>query len=387
MKIICCVIDSFGIGAAPDSAEYGDAGANTAVHIGEAVGGVRWPNLMRLGLGNCVSLLGGSIPGCPAVDNPEAAFAALEEISKGKDTTTGHWELAGIVLKKAFRTFPEDYPSFPDEIISEFEYKTGRKILGNISASGVKIIQELGDEHCGTGKPIVYTSSDSVFQIAAHEDIIPVEELYRYCEIARGICDKYDIGRVIARPFSGKSGNYTRTERRHDYSIPLPGPSLLDHLRSFGIKTTAVGKIGDIFNMRGIDISYPDKGNKACLGRVLSDGFLGPGRNEFIFANLVDTDMLYGHRRDPQGYHDSVAGTDCAIPLIIDKLEMADSIFITADHGCDPTYKGSDHTREYAPLLVLTKGKPAANLGIIKGFFGMSNYVCDLYKIPAFPGF
>ncbi|MBN1648875.1 MAG: phosphopentomutase [Spirochaetales bacterium] len=385
MTIICLVIDSFGIGEAPDADEYGDAGSNTAVHIGEAVGGVCWPYLQAMGLGNISGLLGNSIPGCPAAQNPRASFAALRELSKGKDTTTGHWELAGITLEKAFTTFPKEYPSFPQDLTARFENLTGRGVLGNIAASGTQIIQELGDEHCRTGFPIVYTSSDSVFQIAAHEDIIPVAELYRYCEIARKLCDEYNIGRVIARPFEGDSGDYRRTVRRHDYSIALPGPSLLDHLRDNSVNTIGVGKIGDIFNSQGLDESYPDKGNKACLERTR--GLLGgkTKQDRFIFVNLVDTDMIYGHRRDAQGYHDSVAETDAALPGLEALMEADDAILISADHGCDPTYSGTDHTREYVPFLCLEKKGQVRDSGIQQGFHFLSHKVCDVFGISRFP--
>jgi phosphopentomutase len=385
MTIICLIIDSFGIGEAPDAAEYGDEGANTAVHIGEAVGAVKWPRLKAYGLGNIAAALGKTIPGCMPAKNPLASFAALRERSKGKDTTTGHWELAGITLDKAFHTFSKTYPSFPAELTGRFEELTGRKVLGNKAASGTQIIQELGDEHCRTGNPIVYTSSDSVFQIAAHEDVIPVNELYRYCEIARGLCDEYNVGRVIARPFEGSSGNYTRTIRRHDYSIALPGPTLLDHLRKNKIKTIAVGKIGDIFNGQGVAESYPDKGNPACLDRTIELLKEKSREPRFIFVNLVDTDMIYGHRRDPQGYHDAVAATDSRLEEIENLMGNEDALIVSADHGCDPTYKGTDHTREFVPFLCYRKAGSSENQGIKDGFSWLSITVCSLLGISIFP--
>ncbi len=387
MTIITLVIDSFGIGEAPDAAEYGDKGANTAVHTAEAAGKADWPVLKGMGLGNAAGIPGRSIPGCPPAVNPEASFAVLAEQSKGKDTTTGHWELAGIVLDKAFTTFQENYPSFPHELTDEFEKRTGRGILGNIAASGTQIIQDLGEEHLKTGRPIVYTSSDSVFQIAAHEEIIPVEKLYEFCKIARDLCNRYNVGRVIARPFTGKAGNFTRTPRRHDFSIALPGPTVLDHLQKNGIETIAVGKIGDIFNMQGIDITCPDKGNRACLDRTISLLKQKQEKDRFIFVNLVDTDMIFGHRRDPQGYHDAVAEIDYNLNEIktLMKNKENNALIITADHGCDPTYRGTDHTREHVPFLLYRPGNTGKNLGNISGFSYMAKTVSRFFGIAEFP--
>jgi len=380
MRTFLLVIDSFGIGELPDAEKYGDKGANTAVGIGRAVGGVNWPNLGRMGLGNASLLTGNEIPGCPPAENPESYFGVMKEVSPGKDTTTGHWEMAGIILEKAFPVFPPDYPSFPEELVDEFVKETGVPgILGNKAASGTEIIKELGNEHIKTKKPICYTSADSVFQIAVHMDVYTLEELYSMCETARRICDKYNVGRVIARPFIGENGNFTRTKDRHDWSIALPGKTLLDYLREANVETVAIGKIGSIFLEQGIDISYHDAGNKACIERTLAVAAEKTENDQFVFINLVDTDMVYGHRRDPEGYHNAVAEIDSVIPEIEKYLSDGDIIAITGDHGCDPTFRGTDHTREHVPLLykIINKKHPGisadkANLGIRETFADLS---------------
>ncbi len=387
MRATVLVIDSFGIGEAPDAAEFGDVGANTALHICQAVDSVRWPALKRLGLGNASELLGNPLPGCEAQADPAASFGVMREISPGKDTTTGHWELAGLRLEQPFFTFPPEYPSFPEELVKAFEERTGRKLIGNKAASGTVIIQELGEEHLDTGALICYTSADSVFQIAAHEDLVPVDELYRICEITRELCDPYAVARIIARPFVGSAGDFTRTKNRRDFSLELPDKTILDHLQSAGVRTVAIGKIGDIFNEAGIDESYHDKGNPACLERTaeLFDRKLGGDEKEFIFVNLVDTDMIFGHRRDPQGYHDAVAGVDAALPELMEKMAADDLLIITADHGCDPTYKGSDHTREHVPMLIYRKGAPVKELGVREGFFDLAQSLATYFEAPDYP--
>lgn len=386
MRTTILVIDSFGIGAQGDAAAYGDEGANTALHICERIEGEKWPNLRRLGLGNAGSLLGFTLPGCEPVERPLAGWGVMSERSPGKDTTTGHWEIAGIVLDKPFHTFPPTYPSFPEELVAAFESETGRKILGNKAASGTVIIEELGKEHLSTGRPILYTSSDSVLQIAAHEEVIPVEELYRLCETARRLCDPYQVGRVIARPFIGKPGSFKRTAGRRDFSIELPGPSLLDHLEGRGVKTIGVGKIGDIFNERGIVESHHDKGNPACLDRtcsLLAEALpAGPGSasapEELIFVNLVDTDMVYGHRRDVEGYFRAVAEIDGRLPEMMEEMRSGDLLIVTADHGCDPTFRGTDHTREHVPLIAYRKGFEGRSLGIRSGFSDVAQTIASL---------
>ena len=382
MRATVLVIDSFGIGELPDAEKYGDTGANTALHICQNMpNGADWPNLARLGLGNASMLLGNPLPGCKPADKPLASYGVMNEQSPGKDTTTGHWELAGIILDKAFPVFPAEYPSFPEELVAAFKRETGRDILGNKAASGTAIIDELGEEHMKTGSPICYTSADSVFQIAAHEDIIPIDELYRICEITRKLCDPYMVGRVIARPFEGASGSFSRTSRRHDYSIALPEESILDHLQANHVKTVAVGKIGDIFNQQGIDKSWPDKGNEACLERTLALLSENDGSKEFVFVNLVDTDMIYGHRRDVRGYHDAVKAIDDRIPEMIDLMADGDLLAITADHGCDPAYKGTDHTREYVPLLYYVKGRAGVELGIRESFTDLSQSLTSFFDV------
>lgn len=385
MRAFLLVIDSFGIGALPDAAQYGDVGSNTAVHIGRAVGGVKWPQLTRMGIGNAARLLGEDLPGAPVQKAPEASFGVMREVSPGKDTTTGHWELAGFQLEKPFPVFPPAFPSFPPELLQRLTALSGYEFLGNKAASGTEIIEELGAEHLRTGKPIAYTSGDSVFQIAAHEDVLTQDQLYRLCEQARTVCDDWTVGRVIARPFRGRPGAFERTSGRHDYSYRLPGPSILDHLRDAGVQTVAVGKIADILNHQGVDLDFPDKGNPACLDRTLSLARATPTRPQFVFVNLVDTDMIYGHRRDPQGYHNSVADTDKVLADLMAVLRDADVLMITADHGCDPTFRGSDHTREHVPLLVYQKGKAGHDLGIRGSFADVAQSLASFFRTSAYP--
>jgi len=385
MRAVILVIDSFGIGELPDADKYGDKGSNTALHISEqAEGGANWPNLQNLGLGNASMLLGNELQGCPAVGTPLASYGVMNEASPGKDTTTGHWEIAGIVLEKAFPVFPAEYPSFPPELVDAFEKETGRKIIGNKAASGTAIIDELGVEHMNTGALICYTSADSVFQIAAHEDIVPIEELYSICETARRLCDPYMVGRIIARPFEGSPGAFVRTSRRHDYSIALPESTVLDHLKANSVKVSAVGKIGDIFNQQGIDKSWPDKGNPACIERTLDIVKNGGDENELVFVNLVDTDMVYGHRRDVQGYHDAVKAIDDRLPELMALMKEGDLLVVTADHGCDPSFKGTDHTREYVPLLCYNKGGVGNELGIRGSFTDLAQSLTRFFGVPPY---
>jgi len=385
MRAFLLVIDSFGIGALPDAADYGDEGSNTAVHIGRAVGGVKWPRLTRLGLGNASSLLGEDLPGAPVQPHPQASFGVMREVSPGKDTTTGHWELAGFQLARPFPVFPPSFPSFPPELLSRLTEVSGYEFLGNKAASGTEIIEELGVEHLKTGKPIAYTSGDSVFQIAAHEDVLTQDQLYHLCEQARRICDDWTVGRVIARPFRGRPGAFERTSGRHDYSYRLPGPSILDHLRDAGVETVAVGKIADIFNHQGVDTDYPDKGNPACLARTIALARDAGAKPQLVFVNLVDTDMVYGHRRDPQGYHDSVAETDRALETLLPLLGEDDVLILTADHGCDPTFRGSDHTREHVPLIVYRPGRTGENLGVRGSFADVAQSLASFFGAPSYP--
>ncbi len=385
MRATVIVIDSFGIGELPDAAKYGDEGSNTALHISESVPGAKWPVLKKLGFGNASGLLGNSLNGCEAVADPIGSYGVMNEKSPGKDTTTGHWELAGLELTKAFTTLPPEYPSFPEKLLEELIKESGRGVIGNKAASGTAIIEELGKEHMDTGKLIVYTSGDSVLQIAAHEDIVPLDELYEICAKARVMCDPYTLGRVIARPFIGKPGSFTRTKGRKDYSIEYKGLSLFDYLKDKGINTVGVGKIGDIFVERGINDSWHDKGNTACIKRteeLLSKKTEG---NEFIFVNYVDTDMNYGHRRDPAGYCRAVEEIDQHIGRLLEILDEDELLIITADHGCDPTFKGTDHTREHVPLLVYRKGQAGENLGIRGQFSDVAASVAEFLNVPGFP--
>lgn len=380
-RVVLLIIDSFGIGALPDAHLYGDKGANTALHICEGVEPVRWPNLQQLGLGNCAELLGTSLPGCEAVATPLADFGVMKETSAGKDTTTGHFELAGIVLKEPFLTFPLEYPSFPNELTTALELETGYKIIGNKGASGTAIIEELGQRHINGEGIIAYTSADSVVQIAAHEEIVPIDELYGICEKARKLCDSYNVGRVIARPFTGNPGHFTRTARRRDFSMLPPAETILTKLQAAKIETVAIGKIGDIFSEDGITTSFHDAGNEACTTRLLEQLEIKNTSDQFLFVNLVDTDMHYGHRRDVQGYHDAVEKIDQSLPQIMEFLSDNDMLLISADHGCDPTFKGTDHTREYVPILAFQKGANGSSLGIRNSFCDVAQSVADFFGV------
>lgn len=354
------VLDSAGIGYLPDAADFGDVGANTICNIYHKRGKLDVPNMYRLGLSE--------IDGCtlPKYDGEiKGVYGKCAERTHAKDTTCGHWEIAGYSLDQAFLTYPN---GFPREFLDAFEKRIGRKTLGNTVASGTQIIQELGDEHVQTGSPIVYTSADSVFQIAANVDVIPLAELYRICEIAREmLVGDYLVGRVIARPFTGTSGNYTRTENRKDYALEPFKPTILDGLTEKGKDVVAIGKIEDIFCHRGISTVDHTKNNPA--GIEATKRFLKEGKGDFIFTNLVDTDMLYGHRNDVEGYGAALEYFDQKLPELEESMGDGDILFITADHGCDPTYPGTDHTREYIPLLITGKHiKKGINLHIRPAF-------------------
>jgi phosphopentomutase len=382
MRAFVITIDSLGIGALPDATVYGDIGSNTLLHLSQSIDGEKWPTLKSLGLGNAATLLEHNLSGCGRVSNPRAAFGIMAEKSPGKDTITGHWEIAGIILHEAFRTFPPAFPSFPDAMMDAFEAEIGRKVLGNKAASGTEIIAELGKEHMETGYPIVYTSADSVFQVAAHEDIIPVQELYRICETARKLCDPYRIARIIARPFIGTPGKFIRTERRHDFAMPPPERTLLDILQVAGVQTIGVGKIGDIFCQQGISETFPEKTNSTCIQKTLELMRAKTRQNQFVFVNFVDTDMLYGHRRDPKGYFEAVNVIDSVLQEMLQILGKQDLLIITADHGNDPTFRGTDHTREYVPLLVIKKGINPISLGIRTSFADVAQSVANFFGIP-----
>jgi phosphopentomutase len=352
-RVIWIVLDSVGIGEMPDAAEYGDVGSDTLGNIARQRP-LRLPNLCALGLANIKPLTGLE----PAY-KPTAAYGRCTLASPGKDTTTGHWEMVGIHLEKPFPVYPE---CFPKELIHEFEDLIGRKTLGNCPASGTEIIQRLGDEHVRTGSPIVYTSADSVFQIAAHEEVIPLPELYRICEIARELLSgDNEVGRVIARPFIGTSGNYTRTANRHDYAVPPPPGMLLDQLAEHGYAVHAVGKISDVFLGRGIAKSDKTKSNADGMEKTLAA--MNTTREGLIYVNLVDFDQNFGHRNDVEGYANALEQVDAWLPKLFSASEPGDLIILTADHGCDPTTPSTDHSREYVPLLVYG-GTPGVNLGV-----------------------
>ena len=353
-RIILVVLDSVGVGAMPDAADYGDEGRDTLGHIAE-LRGLDLPNMVRLGLANIRPLAGVTPPA-----KPQGAYGKAALLSPGKDTTAGHWEMAGIILEHAFPTYPN---GFPRDLMEEFERAIGLKTLGNVPASGTEIIKQLGEEHLKTGKPIVYTSADSVFQVAAHEEIIPVEELYRICEIARRLLQgEHRVGRVIARPFVGRPGSFQRTERRHDYAVEPPRPMLLDLLRDAGLAVVGVGKIPDIFLNRGITRSFPGKNNRQALEST--EAAMGENFRGLLFTNLVDFDMLYGHRLDVEGYGRALEEADAFLPRILAAQRHDDLLILTADHGCDPKGPSTDHSREYVPILAAgPKVRPGVNLG------------------------
>ncbi len=350
------VLDSAGIGEMPDAAEWGDAGADTLGHIMESRK-VHLPNLQKMGIGNIRPLAG-----VPAAKDPIGSYGKCTLLSNGKDTTTGHWEMAGIVLEKAFPTFPD---GFPPRIIDRFiDEANVPGILGNVPASGTEIIRELGEEHVRTGKPIVYTSADSVFQIAAHEEVVPIDRLYEICDIARRILDGKDrVGRVIARPFLGSNAaDFKRTENRHDYAVPPPSQNLLPLLKENGLDVVCIGKIASIYDSVGVTEDLTAKNNDQTVDQTIKA--LNAESRGLIFSNLVDFDMLYGHRRDTEGYAKALEHFDTRLPEIFAAMRDRDLVILTADHGNDPTKEGSDHTREYAPLLVYGKAaKAGVNLG------------------------
>jgi len=368
-KVVIVVLDSVGVGESPDAHKYGDEGSNTIANTALAVGGLEIPNMQKLGIGNITN-----IKGAPAIEKPEGAFGKATEKSYGKDTTSGHWEIAGVISKRNFPVYPE---GFPPEIIDEFEKRIGRKVLGNKPASGTAIIEELGEEHIKTGNPIVYTSADSVFQIAAHEEIIPVDELYDICKIAREILKgEHAVGRVIARPFVGKPGEFERTYNRADFSLKPPYETLLDKIIKRGYEVYSVGKIKDIFAGKGITKSYHTEGNMDGVDKTLiAMGELDKG---LVFTNLVDFDMLYGHRNDPEGYGKALEDFDKRLPEILAKLDEEDVLIITADHGCDPTTESTDHSREYIPVLVYGHKIKAVDLGILDSFSDIGQTVAEL---------
>ncbi|MBU5265349.1 phosphopentomutase [Virgibacillus proomii] len=374
-RVFLIVMDSVGIGEAPDAEQFNDKGADTLGSIAKHRNGLHMPNMGSLGLSNIRE-----IPGIEKAASPKAFYTKMQEASNGKDTMTGHWEIMGLHIEQPFRTFPD---GFPEELIQQLEERTGRKVIGNKPASGTKIIEELGEEHMETGALIVYTSADSVLQIAAHEEIIPVKELYRICEIARELTldEKYMVGRVIARPFIGKPGAFERTANRHDYALKPFGKTVMNELKDNKFNVIALGKISDIYDEEGVTEAIRTKDNDDGMTKLVESmkkDFTG-----ISFVNLVDFDAKYGHRRDPDGYAEALEAYDARLPEVLKELQDDDLLIITADHGNDPTHHGTDHTREYVPLLVyynsIKKGK---ELPIRKTFADIGATIADNFDIP-----
>lgn len=372
-RIIITVLDSAGIGAMPDAGDYGDAGANTLGNMARSIGGLFLPVLSQMGLGTIVP-----IEGLPRVDKPISFYGKMTEQSLGKDTTSGHWEIAGCPVFTSFPVYPT---GFPPEVIQAFCRLTGYQVLGNIVASGTEIIARLGEEHVATGRPIIYTSADSVFQIAAHEDVIPLKELYEMCRIAREqVCiGQHAVGRIIARPFTGSPGKFVRTANRHDYSLEPTGTTILDLMKEATYHVIGIGKIGDIFANRGLTQSLTtisnDHGMETLL-KVLHDDFEG-----LIVANLVEFDSHFGHRRNTLGYARALERFDGQLALLLTALRPDDLLIVTADHGCDPTFTGTDHTREYVPLLVFYQNCKGGNLGVRSSFADIGQTVADNFNL------
>jgi len=372
-QIILLILDSVGIGDAPDAEKYGDEGSNTLGNIALALGGLYLPNLTNFGLGNI-----GDFIGIPAIRNPQGAYGRLTEISAGKDTTTGHWELAGVSLSQPFPTFPKGFPS---DFVEEFENRIGRKTLGNYPASGTVIIDELGQQHIETGNPIIYTSADSVFQIAAHEEVIPIRELYHICEIAREmLTGDLEVARVIARPFVGKTGSFKRTENRKDFSLAPPHETILDIVKSAGYMVAGVGKIEDIFANRGLTDSNHTGNNQSSINATIE--FIKTRRPGLIFVNLIDFDQNFGHRNDPKGYARALMDFDIRLPDILGCMTPDDLLIITADHGNDPTTPSTDHSREQVPLLAIgEKVIPGAEIGVRNTFADVAETIAFLLDL------
>lgn len=373
-RVFCVVMDSVGCGTAPLSYEYDDDGANTIAHIAEHCNGIKLPNMEKLGYGNLTDILG------VKKINEYGYYGKMDEASKGKDTLTGHWEFMGVLTSKPFKTFTDT--GFPKELIDELEEKTGHKVIGNVAASGTEIIKQLGEEHIKTGAMIVYTSSDSVLQIACHEKYFGLEELYRCCKIAREICmrDEYMLGRIIARPFVGETAEtFTRTTNRHDYALSPTDVTTLDYLKEAGYDVISVGKISDIFNTRGITEGNKIKSNHN--GMEITTEIAKRDFKGLCFVNLVDFDALFGHRRNPEGYKAALEEFDTDLAVLMKELKDDDLLIITADHGNDPTWKGTDHTREYVPLLVYSKSIGKGNLGTRKTFADIGATISDNFGV------
>lgn len=375
-RICLIVLDSVGIGELPDAKQFGDSGAHTLGHIAEKVNGFALPNLQRMGLGSIAD-----IKGIPGTDSPEGYYGKMAEVSVGKDTMTGHWELMGLRMTTPFNVFPD---GFPEKLISQFEQETGRKVIGNKPASGTEILDELGEEQMKTGAWIVYTSADSVFQLAAHEDIIPLEELYRACKIARRLTmqDEFAVGRVIARPYLGEPGAFKRTPNRHDYAVKPPAPTVMNRLKDAGFDVIAIGKINDIFDGEGVTKATSTKSNLDGIQKTIE--VLGSSFKGLAFTNLVDFDSLFGHRRDPEGYGRSLEEFDAYVPQLKEGLGPKDLLILTADHGNDPVHPGTDHTREYVPILLYSPSfQSPASLGIRGTFADLGATISDNFGVSA----
>jgi phosphopentomutase len=372
-RVVLIVLDSCGVGELPDAFKYGDQGSNTLSNTAKAVGRLHLPNLQRLGLGNIAS-----ISGVKPQKEPLASYGKMAEVSAGKDSTSGHWEMTGVILKTPFPVYPH---GFPDELIKRFEKAVGTEVLGNKPASGTEIIKELGEEHLRTSKPIVYTSADSVFQIAAHEEKIPVPRLYEICQIARELLTGENaVARVIARPFVGKPGSFRRTDRRKDFSLPPPERTILDNLQDKKVKIIGIGKINDLFAGRGISRSIHTRDNQDAMDKLIQT--IKEEKEGLIFINLVDFDMVWGHRNDIQGFAKGLEDFDRRLEEVLDLLQTYDVLIITADHGCDPTTPSTDHSREYVPLLIFGKKlKKGVNLGTRRSFSDVSATLADIFEV------
>jgi phosphopentomutase len=376
-RVVVLVLDGVGCGELPDAAAFGDAGSNTLANLARAVGGLALPNLGRLGLGNLTA-----IAGVPPVARPAGGFGRMAAASPGKDSTSGHWELAGLVLERPFDCFPQ---GFPAGFIRRLEAAIGRPTLGNVAESGTAIIARLGDEHARTGAPVIYTSADSVLQVAAHEDIIPVADLYRICAVARELLDReFRVGRVIARPFAGPAGGYCRTPRRRDFSLPPPGPTLLDVVKAAGRSVVGIGKVDELFAGRGFTRHHHSVDNHECLDLTL--GALECVESGLVFTNLVQFDMDWGHRNDPPRFARGLEDFDARLPELLARLRPGDLLFITADHGNDPTTASTDHSREYVPLLGVGPGfASGVNLGTRPTFADLGQTAAAHLAVPPLP--
>lgn len=371
-RAIVLVLDGVGIGALPDAATYGDTGSNTLVNLARACGGLHLPALERIGLGNIASIMG-----VAPTASPRGSYGKMAELSAGKDSTSGHWELCGIVVSRPFPTYPD---GFPDPIIKEFERRIGHTVLGNKTASGTEIIQELGEEHLRTQQPIVYTSADSVFQIACHTDVFSLAQLYSFCETARALLQgEHAVARVIARPFAGRTPHFYRTADRRDFSQPPPAGTLLDIAKDHGYDVVAIGKVDDLFGHRGYTRSHHSVNDQACVGFVLET--LDIHRDALIVANFVQFDMDWGHRNDIKGFQHGLTQIDEGIGTIINRIDKQDILIITADHGNDPTTPSTDHSREYVPLLVVTSHQPGTNLGIRRSFADVARTIARYFNL------